>query len=60
MQLRIIEIGIPQIPIRGIPLGRDIDIATINVVKDGWRLVEIATLAERVGDVRPLRVSLVV
>ena len=60
MQLRIIEIGIPQIPIRGIPLGRDIDVATVDVVKDGGRLVEIAALAERVWDVRSLRVSLVV
>jgi len=60
MQLRIIEIGIPQIPIGGIPLGRDIDVAAVDVVKDGRRLVEIAPLAERVGDVRSLRVSLVV
>ena len=60
MQLWVIEIGVPEIPVRGIPLGRDIDVATVEVVKDGWRLVEIATLAQRVWDVRSLGMSLVI
>ena len=60
MNLRVINVCVSKVTVRGVALGRDINVTAVNIVKYCWRFVKVATFSKRIRDVRPLRVSLVI